>query len=66
MISHHDYNSPDPYLRPVFPFVDKLRRYCWAITWLFLCRWTPNPMHNWRVWILRRFGARLGEKNFIF
>ncbi len=66
MLTHHDLNSPDPYLRPVFPFVDKLRRYSWSIVWALLCKWTPNPMHTWRVWVLRRFGAKLGEKNFIY
>jgi putative colanic acid biosynthesis acetyltransferase WcaF len=66
MLSDHDYNSPDPYLRPVFPFKDKLKRYCWAIIWRFFCRWTPNPMHKWRIWILRLFGARIGKKNFIY
>jgi putative colanic acid biosynthesis acetyltransferase WcaF len=66
MISDHDYHSADPYLRPVFPFVDKLRRYFWGISWTLLCSWTPNPMHNWRIRILRLFGARISRMNFIY
>jgi putative colanic acid biosynthesis acetyltransferase WcaF len=66
MLSHHDYNSSDPYLRPVFPFLDKLRRHCWSATWVLLCKWTPNPMHIWRISILRLFGAKIGQKNFIY
>jgi putative colanic acid biosynthesis acetyltransferase WcaF len=66
MISNHDYNAADPYLRPVFPFADKVRRYCWELTWTFLCLWTPKPMHKWRIMILRLFGAKIGGKNFIY
>ncbi len=66
MISYHNAKSADPYLRPVFPLIDKVRRFLWATTWLLLCRWTPNPMHKWRVWVLKRFGAKIGDKNFIY
>src|SRR5436190_19340966 len=66
MLLQHNYNSSDPYLRPVFPFFDKVRRYCWNITWIVLCRWTPNPMHRWRALIMRAFGAKLGKKNSIY
>lgn len=66
MFSNHDIDSPDGYLRPVFPFADKLRRYCWTIVWCVFCRWTPNPMHKWRIWFLRLFGAKIGASNFIY
>ncbi|MFT3932641.1 MAG: hypothetical protein QM726_03415 [Chitinophagaceae bacterium] len=66
MLSGHSSNSADPYLRPPFPFVDKLRRYTWSTAWLLLCRWTPNPMHNWRRAVLKMFGAKISEKNFIY
>jgi putative colanic acid biosynthesis acetyltransferase WcaF len=66
LLSNHDVNSPDPYLRPVFPFADKLRRYCWSTVWVIFCKWTPNPMHKWRTWFLRLFGAKIGASNFIY
>ncbi|SHF73309.1 putative colanic acid biosynthesis acetyltransferase WcaF [Flavisolibacter ginsengisoli DSM 18119] len=66
MISFHDSNSPDAYMRPVFPIIDKLRRYSWSLVWLILCRWTPNPMHSWRICILKIFGAKIGGHNFIY
>lgn len=66
MISSHDMNNPDAYQRPVFSFTNKLHRYIWNICWALLCRWTPNPMHKWRIWILKRFGASIGKNNFIY
>ena len=66
LLSNHDVNSPDPYLRPVFPFANKLRRYCWGTVWLVFCKWTPNPLHKWRIWFLRLFGAKIGPNNFIY
>jgi putative colanic acid biosynthesis acetyltransferase WcaF len=66
MFSSHDTNSSDPYIKPVFPFQDKLRRFFWNITWFLLCRCTPNTFHKWRVFILRSFGAIIGRQNFIY
>ena len=66
MLNRHDINNADPYTRPVFNKIDKLRRFCWGITWNVLCRWTPNPMHGWRIGILRLFGASIGNSNFIY
>ncbi|MBY0392336.1 MAG: putative colanic acid biosynthesis acetyltransferase [Novosphingobium sp.] len=44
-----------------FSLGDRLFRACWIVTWLALCRWTPPPLHQWRVFVLRLFGARLGK-----
>lgn len=66
MLSSHTYSSPDPYLRPSFSIRNKLRRLLWGISWRLLCQWTPNPMHAWRIWVLRQFGAKIGQTNFIY
>lgn len=66
MLSSHTVNSPDPYLRPQFSVQNKVRRVVWSIAWVLLCRWTPKPMHAWRIWVLRRFGARIGAKSFVY
>lgn len=62
----HSSNSNDAYLRPSFSTGDKLRRFLWGGAWLILCRWTPKPMHAWRILILRLFGAKIGKTNFIY
>ncbi|SDD62471.1 putative colanic acid biosynthesis acetyltransferase WcaF [Mucilaginibacter pineti] len=66
MLSSHDPKNSDAYLRPSFPLLDYLRRYCWNIVWKLFCSWTPNPLHKWRIFILRLFGAKIGKSNFIY
>jgi putative colanic acid biosynthesis acetyltransferase WcaF len=66
MFINHDSNSQDPFIRPIFSFRDKFRRFFWNVAWLLLCRWTPNPLYSWRTFILRLFGAKLGKENFIY
>lgn len=65
MISHRN-DHPDAYARPSFGVVDKLKRMMWSFAWLALCAWTPNPLHSWRCFILRVFGAKIGKTNFIY
>ena len=37
----------------------------WEWCWLLLCAWTPKPLNSWRVFVLRRGGARLYGRPFI-
>lgn len=62
----HDSRSPDPLLRPMQSKSDQLRRLLWSVVWNVCCRWTPTPLHGWRCFILRLFGARLGPSNFVY
>ncbi len=66
MSNPQDPNVSDAHLRHAFSWRDKLRRLIWNITWALLCRWTPRPMHTWRVWIVRQFGGRIGRHNTIY
>jgi putative colanic acid biosynthesis acetyltransferase WcaF len=50
----------DPYLRPSFSLSNRLRRLTWSWCWLLLYRPSPRPFHDWRAFLLRCFGARLG------
>lgn len=56
----------DPYLRPAFPVADRLRRACWELIWLVLCRLSPRPFFGWRAFWLRVFGAKLGQKCHVY
>ncbi len=40
---------------------DKLRRFAWGVTWLLFYRPTPVPLHGWRRFLLRLFGAQIGK-----
>ncbi len=57
----NDGPQADPYLRPAFSFGDRLYRLMWNITWLLLYRTSPRPMHAWRSFLLRVFGATMGR-----
>jgi putative colanic acid biosynthesis acetyltransferase WcaF len=52
--------AADPYLRPAFSFRDRLRRLNWNICWAILYRTSPRPLHAWRSFLLRLFGAQMG------
>jgi putative colanic acid biosynthesis acetyltransferase WcaF len=62
----HDPSHPDPLMRPMQGFSSKLRRFVFQIVWTLLCRFTPNPFHRWRCFVLRCFGARIGKNSFIY
>jgi putative colanic acid biosynthesis acetyltransferase WcaF len=56
----HSVHVADPYLRPAFSFGNRLRRFTWNICWALLYRTSPRPLHEWRSFLLRLFGAKLG------
>tara|TARA_B100001123_G_C14967877_1_gene890395 strand:- start:226 stop:780 length:555 start_codon:yes stop_codon:yes gene_type:complete len=37
----------------------------WEWTWLLLCSWTPKPLNDWRLIVLRVFGATIKGKPFV-
>lgn len=39
---------------------NKLARVLWGVAWLLLFRPSPRPLHGWRRFLLRCFGARVG------
>lgn len=59
-----DHISPetatDPYLRPAFSFSNRLRRVVWNVCHALLYRTSPRPLHAWRAFLLRSFGATMG------
>lgn len=52
--------SADPYLRPAFAARDRARRLAWNLCHTLFYRHSPRPMHWWRAFLLRCFGATLG------
>ena len=51
---------PKPKAREAPDTSDRLRRALWTLVWLLLYRPTPRPLHAWRRFLLRCFGARIG------
>lgn len=69
MAKHLHYNAADhipantandPYLRASFSTGNKLRRLTWNICWMLFYRTSPRPLHRWRSFLLRVFGAKMG------
>jgi len=52
--------AADPYLRPAFSLQDRLRRLNWNLCWAIFYRTSPRPLHSWRAFLLRLFGAKMG------
>ncbi len=46
---------------PSFSLANKLERIVFGMVWLALARFTPPPLHGWRRFILKAFGARIGR-----
>ena len=56
----------DPYLQPQTSLRNKLGRVAWGVVCTLLFRWTPRPLHGWRAFLLRCFGAQLGPDCHIY
>jgi putative colanic acid biosynthesis acetyltransferase WcaF len=54
------------YVGPTFTRGNRLRRLLWAAAWLLLARWTPPPLHRWRVLLLRAFGASVSWNAYVY
>jgi putative colanic acid biosynthesis acetyltransferase WcaF len=54
-------NHEPPYLgqncTTPYPRAEVLRRWLWLFVQSTLFRWSPRPLHVWRAWLLRLFGA---------
>lgn len=49
-----------------FPLGNRLARLAWFWVWLLLVRPSPRPLHGWRAFWLRLFGAKLGRRVHIY
>lgn len=45
---------------PSFSIQDRARRMTWNVCWNLLYRTSPRPLHAWRIFLLRLFGAQMG------
>ncbi|HYE33176.1 MAG TPA: putative colanic acid biosynthesis acetyltransferase [Methylomirabilota bacterium] len=51
---------------PSFSVANRLARVLWNATALLLFRPTPRPLHAWRSFLLRLFGAKIGRNCHIY
>ena len=54
-------NNPEPYLgqncTTPYPKSEVLRRWLWLAVQSTVFRWSPRPLHGFRAWLLKLFGA---------
>jgi putative colanic acid biosynthesis acetyltransferase WcaF len=56
----------DPYLKPQTTLRNRLARGVWSVACALLFRPSPRPLHSWRAWLLRCFGAKLGRDCHVY
>jgi len=55
-----------PFEGACFSLGNRLARVGWQLVWTLLFRPTPPPLHAWRCWLLRRFGAQIAPGCHIY
>ncbi|WP_088845706.1 DapH/DapD/GlmU-related protein [Hymenobacter gelipurpurascens] len=53
--------NQDTFKGPSFSLSNRLRRVVWEVADLLLFRYSPRPFHAWRSFVLRAFGAQVGQ-----
>jgi putative colanic acid biosynthesis acetyltransferase WcaF len=56
----------DPYLRANTPRASRVARALWQVVYVTLFRCSPRPLHAWRAFLLRSFGATIGRHPKIY
>jgi len=51
---------------PCFSLKNRLLRVLWGLIYFSLFRFSPRPLHFWRSFLLRLFGATVGKKCHIY
>ena len=58
--------SNSVYGKPSFSLTNRAARALWQLSWGLLASWTPPPLHGWRRFLLRLFGARVAPSARIY
>ncbi|RZT31844.1 LbetaH domain-containing protein [Cupriavidus agavae] len=56
----------DPSVGPSFSLQNRVLRQIWNWAWLLLFRFSPRPLHGWRSFLLRAFGAEIGAHVHVY
>lgn len=49
-----------------FSLKNRLARIIWHVANILVFRYTPRPLHGWRRFILRLFGAKIGKGSHVY
>ena len=51
----------NPYIGPSFTFKNRMCRLIWNFIYLVFFYLSPTPLHKWRIFLLKLFGAKIGK-----
>lgn len=51
---------------PSFSARHRVLRATWSLAWRLLASWTPPPLHRWRIFLARLFGADVDYSAFLY
>jgi putative colanic acid biosynthesis acetyltransferase WcaF len=54
-------HNQDTFTGASFSFRNRIARLGWEFMYVLVFRFSPRPLHGWRSFILRCFGARIGK-----
>jgi putative colanic acid biosynthesis acetyltransferase WcaF len=54
-------HNQDTYVGPSFSVKNRLARVVWAFVYSLFFRYSPKPLHAWRAFLLRCFGASVAK-----
>ena len=52
--------NQDTFTQPSFSLKNRIGRVIWGFVYNFFFKLSPKPLHTWRIFLLRCFGAKLG------
>lgn len=58
--------NTDTYTGASFSIGNRIGRVVWDLVYILLFRFSPKPLHAWRAFILKLFGAKLGKSVHIY
>ena len=53
--------NTNTHIGPSFSLKNRFARMIWGIIYVILFRYSPRPLHTWRSFLLRMFGAKIGK-----
>ena len=54
-------HNQDTFTGPSFSLRNRVGRVFWGVAYNLLFRFSPNPLHGWRAFLLKAFGAKIGR-----
>lgn len=59
-------HNQDTYTGASFSISNRLARALWGIVYVVFFRYSPRPLHAWRSFVLRLFGAKVGKDVHVY